>query len=281
MILIADSGSTSARWALTGKEKTILKIVTKGMNPYFSDYAEIEAEITKVHEKLRNYKISKVILFGSGCNSTEKGMIAGGILKKIFRKSEIQVHSDLLGAAVALFGHGKGVAVIIGTGSNSGYYNGNDITWKTESLGYILGDEGSGAFIGKEFIRNLLYGNLPSNVEKDFFDTYGQGKMDILENVYKKSNPNRYLAGFTKFIRKHTGTEQIYNIVFSSFDLLAVNHLLKYDLNDDIRIGFSGSVAFHFKDILVRACEKHGLEIHSVIKSPIGNLCRFYASGKK
>ncbi|PIP53896.1 MAG: N-acetylglucosamine kinase, partial [Bacteroidetes bacterium CG23_combo_of_CG06-09_8_20_14_all_32_9] len=225
MILIADSGSTKTEWALVSKNHTEI-FETTGMNPYFLTQPELEKILEHVNKKLKGDTVSKVVFFGAGCNSSEKMGLMKMLLKKSFLNCEIEVNSDLVGAAKALFGKNKGIAVILGTGANSGYFNGKEISFKTESLGYILGDEGSGAYLGKQFITKLLYNELPKEIENDFTKEYKIRKPEILENIYQKPNANRYLASFAVFIKKHIGNSEVKKIVKDAFNVHIVNHLL-------------------------------------------------------
>jgi len=275
MILIADSGSTKTEWALLAKGET-RKFNTAGMNPYFTSDDDIRQILNDVKKWIGQEQVKKIVFYGSGCNSTEKGSEMQKLFREKFSDSEIVIQSDLIGAAVSLFGNQKGIAVILGTGNNSGYFDGNKITFKTESLGYLLGDEGSGAYLGKEFIRELLYGNLPKEIEDDFAREYNIRKEGILENIYKKPYANRFLAGFTVFLKKHESNQAIKKIISASFEALIKNHLIKYPQKEICDFGFVGSIAFHFKDILTGICQKNNLKIHTIIKQPMDNLVKHF-----
>ncbi|MBI5538739.1 MAG: hypothetical protein HY951_01670 [Bacteroidia bacterium] len=276
MILIADSGSTKTEWALI-KDGENRKFHSAGMNPYFASDDDIKKILNDVKKWVGDGNIDKIIFYGSGCNSTEKGSDMQKLFKEIFVDSEIEVQSDLIGAAVSLFGKQKGIAVILGTGANSGYFDGRDITFKTESLGFVLGDEGSGAYLGKEFIRELLYGNLSKEIQDDFTAEYKIGKVEILENIYKKPYANRFLAGFTVFLKKHETNADIKKIISDSFESLVKNHLIKYPQKENCEFGFVGSIAWHFKDELIEVCKKHNLKIQTIIGKPMDNLVKYYS----
>ncbi len=276
MILLADSGSTKTEWAFITKGE-IRKFHTPGMNPYFAPDNDILKILNDVKGWTTPDHVQKIIFYGSGCNSAEKGHEMQRLFMECFPGSEIEVQSDLFGAAVSLFGRGAGIAVILGTGANSGYFDGKEITFKTESLGFVLGDEGSGAYLGKEFIRELLYGNISPEVESDFAKEYKVGKVEILENIYKKPYANRYLAGFTVFLKKHESDPVIVKIIADSFESLIKNHLLKYPQKETHEFGFAGSIAYHFKEILTETCEKYNIKIHTIIKQPMDNLVKHYS----
>lgn len=276
MILIADSGSTKTEWALISENET-KRFHSAGMNPYFASDDDIRKILSDVRNWMGETEISKIVFYGSGCNSSEKGGEIRLLFNEIFPEAHVEVQSDLIGAAVSLFGKEKGIAVILGTGANSGYYDGESITFKTESLGYVLGDEGSGAYIGKEFIRELLYGNLSSEIEADFKREYHIGKIEILEHIYKKPYANRYLAAFTMFLKKHEKDSQIKEIISNSFEALLKNHLLKYPQKANADFGFVGSIAFHFQEILKTICVRNNINIQIIVKQPIDRLIEFYS----
>ena len=275
MILIADSGSTKTEWALVSKNETIT-FETSGMNPYFVTTNELIKIQEIILEKVNNKNVTNVFFFGAGCNSSEKKNVIEVFLNKTFPDSETEIESDLLGAAKALFGKSNGIAVILGTGANSGYFNGNEITFKTESLGYILGDEGSGAYIGKHFITNLLYGNFSKEIENNFKNEFGIGKTEILENVYRKSNANKYLASFTYFIKTNIKNKQVKAIVENAFYDLITNHLLKYPDIKNNKVGFVGSIANVFSEILIEKCKFYNITIQLIVAKPIMKLVEFY-----
>ena len=275
MILIADSGSTKTEWALVSKNETDL-FKTSGMNPYFVTTNELLKIKEILLKSVNNKSVTNVFFFGAGCNSTEKKNVIEDFLNKTFPDSKIEIESDLLGAAKALFGKNNGIAVILGTGASSGYFNGNEITFKTESLGYILGDEGSGTYIGKHFITNLLYGNFSKEIENNFKNEFGIWKPEILENVYSKANANKYLASFTYFIKENIKNKQVKAIVENAFDDLITNHLLKYPEIQNTKVGFVGSIANVFSEILFERCNVHNIKIQLIVAKPIMKLVEFY-----
>ena len=275
MILIADSGSTKTEWALISKDENV-KFQTPGMNPYFASDDDIRKILKEVKQWSGANVIHSIKFYGSGCNSSEKGKEMHTLFEEVFSDTEIEIHSDLIGAAVSLFKDKAGIAVILGTGANSGYFDGKEIIFKTESLGYVLGDEGSGAYLGKEFIRELLYGNLTKEIQDEFYSEFNIGKVEILESIYKKPYANRYLAAFTVFLKKHESDSNIRKIISDSFELLVHNHLIKYPQKENADFGFVGSIAFHFKEILLEVCHRNNIRVSSVIKKPMDNLIVFF-----
>ena len=205
MILIADSGSTKCEWCLVGdgKKKTIL---TSGISPYFLGKEQIVALLHKeLLPKLKSAQPLEVYYYGTGLSATENVAMLKSVLKQVFQTATINVATDLIGAARALCGHDKGVVCILGTGSNSCYYNGKKIVKNSPGLGYILGDEGSGAYLGKKVIQYYLYETFDDDLRARFNAKYITNRSEILENVYKKPLPNRYLASFTIFLAENRG----------------------------------------------------------------------------
>jgi glucosamine kinase len=277
--LVADSGSTKTEWVLIRENET-RTFQTAGMNPYFASDEDIKAILLDVKDWAA-VSVDKVVFYGSGCNSTEKGEDMQQLFSRQFPDAEVEVQSDLVGAAVALFGKQEGIAVILGTGANSGYYNGNEIGFKTESLGYVLGDEGSGAFLGREFIRELLYNNLAAKTETEFYTEFKTNKIEILERIYKKPYPNRYLASFTVFMNEHRDDPAIRKLISGAFELLAINHLEKYPRKHELSFSFVGSIAWHFSDLLKEVCMQHSFNTGIILKKPMDNLVHYYQQNNK
>jgi len=224
MILVADSGSSKTQWASVHEGKTEY-VETVGMNPYFTKQNVLQTIVDKIKSKTKSHNIDEIHFFGAGCNSDEKSNLIRNLFEKNFKNSEIEVDSDLVGAAKALFQNKKGIAVILGTGSNTGFYDGKKIKYKTPSLGYILGDEGSGSNIGKIFISKLLLNEFSNKIIKKFNSEYNLNLTDILECTYKKPNPNKFLATFMYFISKNINEKEIKDIVNNSFDSLITKHI--------------------------------------------------------
>jgi N-acetylglucosamine kinase-like BadF-type ATPase len=275
MKLIADSGSTKCQWALCGGGSyKILK--TKGLNPYFCSPQEIQKEVIKhILPNLKEDKAEQIFFFGAGCRA-EKIETVENALQKVFPYARIAVNSDLMWAAVALFGESRGIACILGTGSNSGLYNGKEIVQNVPALGYILGDEGSGAVLGKRFIGDLLKNQIPVKISKKFFKKYSTHTDEIIENVYGKPAPNRYLAGFCPFLKANLTEPYIYNLVFDCFTDFFTRNILQYPDYNQYTISFCGSVACNFADVLEVSALELGLNCGKIIQSPIEELAKFY-----
>jgi glucosamine kinase len=276
--LIADSGATKCEWSLwaNGKRK---KIVTQGISPYFLDTAQIVALLQKeLLPKLKNVEIQEVFFYGTGLSNPSNVKILKASLKQLFPKAKTEVNSDLLAAARALCGNGKGIACILGTGSNSCFYNGKKIVKNSPGIGYVLGDEGSGAYLGKKVIQYYLYNTFDEDLRSRFDARFVTTPMEILENVYKKPLPNRYLASFAIFLAENRGHYMIENIIEDGINDFFFNHLYKYRESWTLPIHFIGSIAFGFRDVLQELCSAYELELGKVLKNPMQGLVEYHES---
>ena len=276
IILIADSGSTKAEWCLLNgnKRKTIY---TQGISPYFLTTGQIQQIlIVELKEKLKNIEPDKVYYYGTGCSNPENVVSVKKALKNTFSKAKIFVDHDLMGAAKALCGNGKGVACILGTGSNSCYYNGKKIVKNSPGLGFILGDEGSGAYLGKKVVQYYLYHTFDPDLMDRFQAKYNTTAAEILDAVYKHALPNRYLAGFVPFLIENRGHFMIENIIEDGFNDFFFNHVYKYRESWIMPIHFIGSVAFGFKDVLKDMCDSYELQLGRVLKNPMDGLVKYH-----
>jgi N-acetylglucosamine kinase-like BadF-type ATPase len=274
MKLIADSGSTKTEWILL-KEETKF-ITTIGLNPVFVDDTIIAETI--LNSELNNFKtkIKEIHFFGAGCSSETRKQIIKAGLSKIFNNAKIEVESDLLGAGISMFGKGKGIIGILGTGSNTGFYEEGEITQNISSLGYILGDEGSGAFIGKAFLKAYLENELSENINKEFRKEFNINLDEIIKRIYKDKFPNRFLASFLPFIYNHKNDEFIQNILNKSFNSFFEKTICKYDNYKNLEIKLIGSVAHYFSEEINSSAKKIGINIIDISQSPSKGLIDFY-----
>lgn len=277
MTLIADSGSTKTEWHLVNSESKTQQFLTKGINPFFQNEKDIVIEIeTSLLPSLATTAIKAIHFYGAGCSFPEKKLIVSKALGSVFKNAIIEVESDLTGAARSLFAQNEGIACIMGTGSNSCYYDGKNITRNVSPLGYILGDEGSGAVLGKALVSDCLKNQLPKTIIEQFFSTYNTSPAEILENVYKKPFPNRYLASFSPFLHKNIDNEHIYNIVYKSFDAFFARNIQQYNNYQQLPIAFVGSVAHYFENILQDVARKHNCTISKIVKNPIDGMIQYH-----
>ncbi|MCK5171163.1 MAG: ATPase, partial [Bacteroidales bacterium] len=262
MILVADSGSTNTDWVIIEKDKIISSFITNGFNPYFTESKEIYKELKiKVPENLQINDISNIYFYGSGCSSSELNSIIHNGLNHFFPDSDIEIYHDLLAAARALFMHDSGIVIILGTGANTCLYDGKNIVQNIPSLGYILGDEGGGDYLGKLFITEFLYGNLPKKIHTEFLKRYELTNDQIMNKIYKESNPNRFLASFCEFISKHKEDSFLNTLVKKSFTDLFLNHITKYENYTNFKIRVTGSVGFHFQNQLKEVAKEFNTHI--------------------
>ncbi len=275
--LIADSGATKCEWCLlqNGKKKTIL---TQGISPYFLNSQQIITLLQKeLLPKLKGIKVDELYFYGTGLSNPNNSKIIKLSLKKLFTSAKVEVNTDLLAAARALCGSGKGIACILGTGSNSCYYNGKKIVKNSPGLGYILGDEGSGAFLGKKVIQHYLYHTFDEDLMSRFDAKFTTNTVEILERVYKEPLANRYLATFAVFLAENRGHYMIENIIEDGLNDFFFTHLYKFRESWIMPINFIGSVAFGFKDILQELCSTYELELGNVLKKPMDGLVKYHA----
>lgn len=277
MILIADSGATKTDWRLVYSRQDIRPFQTDGLNPYFVDSLHINDEVEKELVPFIDSKsVKEIFFYGAGCSSAEKCMIVEDGLIPLFPDARIKVENDLLGAARALCGHHEGISCILGTGSNSCFFDGKIITENVPSLGYLLGDEGSGAYIGKRLLKEILTYVAPSEIRELFVNKFNYNRVDILTHIYQRPFPNRFLASFTRFISDNIGHPYMQEIVKDSFRNFFDSQVLKYANCREVQICCTGSVAFYFAEILKEIAREKELEIKKIVKSPIDGITEYH-----
>jgi N-acetylglucosamine kinase-like BadF-type ATPase len=275
-ILIADSGATKTEWKLIAA-KASPSIFTKGISPYHMTQMEIIALLrAELPANLFKKDIEQIFYYGTGCLTKEKASIVKKSLAAIFPEAAIQVTHDLMGAAIAVSGNQKGIACILGTGSNSCYYNGKRIVSNSPGLGYVLGDEGSGAYLGRKLVQHYLYRMLDDELTNAFNRTFKTSKDEILHKVYREPYANRYLAGFTTFLSAHRGHFMIENIIEDGLRDFFEIHVNSYPHRFDQPIHFVGSIAYYFKDKIAELCADYGLTMGTVLKQPMSGLVAFH-----
>src|ERR1700676_687619 len=227
-ILIADSGSTKCEWCFVlNRRKQIIE--TQGASPYFLNEPQlIEMMQKELLPGLNKRTPAHIYFYGTGCGTAANRAIVKRAITKVFPEAKVEVQHDLTGAARALCGKNKGIVAILGTGSNSGYFNGRKITRNSPGLGYVLGDEGSGAYLGKKTLQYYLYKTFDSELNAAFIKKYQVLAADILDAVYKKPLPNRYIAGYTLFLAENRGHYMIENIIEDGLNDFFFSHLCKY-----------------------------------------------------
>jgi glucosamine kinase len=274
--LIADSGSTKTEWCLING-KSAKTFFTQGLSPYFLSAEQIEYIINEeLKGKLKKTEPDEIFFYGTGCSNVDNVKLVKKAISKVFTNAKVNVDHDLMGAAKALCGHDKGIACILGTGSNSCYYNGKKIVKNSPGLGYVLGDEGSGAYLGRKVIQYFLYNTFDEDLMDRFNAKYNTNSDEILSAVYKKPLPNRYLAGFTDFLVENRGHYMIENIIEDGLNDFFFSHIYKYGESWKYPIHFIGGVAYEFKDILLDLAGGYELTIGKIMKNPMEGLALYH-----
>jgi glucosamine kinase len=276
--LIADSGSTKTEWCLLkGKTKNIF--TTQGMSPYFINSVEMENIIRQeVLPVLKRSSIEELYYYGTGCTNAANVKMIKTVLKNCFPSASLFVDTDVAGAAKALCGNEKGIACILGTGSSSCYYNGKRIVQNSPGLGFILGDEGSGAYLGKKVLQYYLYNTFDEDLRSRFDAKFITTANEILNAVYKQALPNRYMASFAIFLAENRGHYMIENIIEDGLNDFFYTHINKYTESRNLPVHFTGGIAFGFKDVLIQMCNSYQLQPGNILKNPMAGLVKYHSS---
>ena len=282
MIFIADGGSTKVDWRIIDRNSKQSEYSTIGFNPFFYTEKMIVQELQKSFVKdLPVNEAKKVFFYGSGCSDAYRKEILANAFRVIFPNADVLVDHDLLASAKATCGDDAGIACILGTGSNSGLYNGHKIIDNITNLGYLLGDEGSGTHLAKKLIRAYYYRELPKDLERKFDETYKIDKRDLLNRLYGGERANVYLASFSRFLFDHKDHMYIQHIVHRSFGEFIDRHVMKYDNHKILPIHFVGSIAYYFSFILESLLSERSLNLGSIIKRPVDNLVDYHIKKEK
>jgi N-acetylglucosamine kinase-like BadF-type ATPase len=288
MILLADSGSTKVHWCLVTASGQFSDVFTDGINPLFQTSDAMRNSICnqllpQISSLLWAGTLTHVFFYGAGC-TPEKKVFVKKALESVFKKAEVHVESDMLGAARGLLGRNAGVACILGTGSGSCFYNGEAIEWAVPSLGYILGDEGSAAVLGKRLVGDLLKNQMGDDLKEAFLREYETSMADIIEKVYRQPFPNRFLAKLSKFCADHIEDERIHALVYDHFVQFIRRNLKQYFAKNDKKVndqmvngvGFVGSIAYYYKPVLEEAMQAEGLPLGTILKDPIEGMKEYH-----
>ncbi len=275
MRLIIDAGSTKMGWILMDGPEVKAHFVTKGFNPNYSPEQDL---VETCHGASLPNEIQSIYYYGTGCGNEQNCQIIKEVFQARFPHAEIHVTHDLMAACHAVLGHEKGIACILGTGSNSCLYDGKDIIEKAVSLGYLVGDEGSGMHIGREVVRAYFYGFMPEDLRQKFEETYHLELKDFIDKVYHQPQPSRYLATFAKFAGEHQSNPFIKELVKGCFKAFIEAFVMRYSECKSLKISFVGSVASHFQVILNEVLTEYGLVLGEVMSSPAEGLIRYYQS---
>lgn len=275
--LIADSGSTKTDWRLIADDGSAQAFQTRGINPCVMEETQI-AEILR-KELLPQIplavSIERLWFYGAGCRGQQAEMMRRILQHKLRMEGNVHVHSDMLGAARALCGNDEGIVCILGTGSNSCLFSEGRIAANVPALGFILGDEGSGAVLGRRLLGDVFKGQLPKDLTDEFLSTYDRSADDAIRHVYRESSPNRYLASFAPFLSAHAQRKEIHDLLVGEFTRFIRRNVMNYN-RPDLPVGFVGSVAYHFQNELSEAVRSEGLKLGRVMQAPLDALVVYH-----
>ena len=292
MRLIIDAGSTKMEWILMDGNVVKQRFQTEGFNPNYADRQCLENIINLVETRFiaspddkllfprrdKSASLQTMHYYGTGCGNEQNCLLIKEVFQHHFPDAEIHVIHDLMAACHAVLGHEKGIACILGTGSNSCLYDGKDIIERAISLGYLVGDEGSGMHIGKEVVRSYFYGFMPENLRQKFDAEYPLDLKDFIQHLYHDGPPSKYLASFAKFAGEHQDSPFIHELVTGCFKAFVEAFVLRFGGCKEMKVSFVGSVAYHFQDILKECLSDYGLMIGEVYQAPAEGLIRYYQS---
>ncbi|WP_113663182.1 BadF/BadG/BcrA/BcrD ATPase family protein [Pedobacter nanyangensis] len=281
MIVIADGGSTKTNWCLINEAGRKIHFNTEGYNPYFAKQDYIENSLrTTLPDSLDPSKLEEVYYYGAGCSTDANKKIVADAMQKVFVNAKINVDHDLLASCRALLGDEPGFAAILGTGTNTCLYDGKGITLNIDSLGYFLGDEGSGSNIGKRLLADYMKGFMPKGLSESFFNIYGLSNEDIFDNIYNKPLPNRFCASFSKFLYdfKTVYTDYAEDVIDTAFTAFFEKLVVHYPNYNKHLLNVVGSVGYSFRDRLSVVADKFEMGVGKIIRSPIDDLVEYHLS---
>lgn len=277
MILIADSGSTKTDWTAVEHGEVVCRTQTKGMNPFFQTEEEMTQELQNVLQpQLPKGTVENVYFYGAGCTPEKCPIVAETLRNALSVTGNAEVYSDMLGAARGLCGHEYGIVCIMGTGSNSCLYNGEKFIANVSPLGFIIGDEGSGAVLGKLLVGDLLKNQLGEELKEKFLKKFELTPADIIDRVYRKPFPNRFLASLSPFIAENIQNPGIRSLVKGSFLAFLRRNVMQYENYQMQKVNFIGSIAYYYKDILTEAVQECGLHMGKIMKAPMEGLIEYH-----
>ncbi len=276
MIIIADSGGSKIDWRLIEHNGAIGQASAPGFNPYYQPIEDLSRNIKEVLLPKIKEKVDKVFFYGAGVSSEKNQETIKRAFLEFFPGAHIEIGWDLLAAARALCGHEPGIACIMGTGSNSCLYDGKEIIGNVANLGWILADEGSGANIGRKFLVDYLREVMPEELRKQFHARFPLTREEFLEKVYQQERPSAFLASFAKFIFQHLKEPYCYKLVYDSFAEFYEHNVMKYENYENLKVHFTGSIAFYFSDILRQVAGDKGITVKNILEGPIAGLTLYH-----
>jgi glucosamine kinase len=278
MIIVADSGSSKIDWRLLKSDGSIGQTQCAGFNPYYQPIDHLTKSIGESLVPQVTEEVSKIFFYGTGVSSEKNQDLVRGAFLKFFPGAIVEIEWDLLAAARALCGHEPGIACILGTGSNSCYYDGKKIAYQVANLGWILADEGSGTNMGKKILTDYLRKKMPEGLASQFQKRFPLSREEFLEKVYQQEKPSTFLATFSKFIFQHLKEPYCYRLVYESFSEFFENNVMKYNNYQNLKVHFVGSIAFYYSDLLRQVAHDKGIAVRNVLESPIAGLTLYHQS---
>ncbi len=276
MIIIADSGGSKIDWRLIKNDKSIGQANSPGFNPYYQPIDHLRQIVSGELVAKVSEPVEKIFYYGTGVSSEKNQEAVKGIFLEFFPNASVEVGWDLLAAARALCGYEPGIACILGTGSNSCLYDGEKIIGNVANLGWILADEGSGTYIGKQFIKDYFRGVMPEALAKQFHARYPWSREEVLEKVYQQEKPSAFLASFAKFIFQHLKEPYCYQLIYQSFSDFYENNVMRYPDYKKYKVHFTGSISFYFSDVLRQVAMDKGIAVKNILEGPIAGLTLYH-----
>ena len=279
MILVVDSGSTKTDWiAVDAKGKILFSTQTLGLNPQVLSSAILKERIINNFDLYQNREqVTHLYFYGAGCGVESPQLRINKVFDEIFTNAEKTIKEDTYAAVYAASKpEEKAIVCILGTGSNCTYFDGKDIEQRVTSLGYILMDEASGNFYGKQLIRSYYFNTMPKSLADEFEKEYDLSPDSIKENIYRRENPNTYLATFSKFLIKHKDNELFQKIIKNGLERFINHQILQFDNAKQVPIHFIGSISFFLKEEIKQALEEKGLTMGRIVQRPIEELVKYH-----
>src|SRR5882672_5623050 len=276
MKLIADSGGSKIDWRLLNSDGTIGQTNTPGFNPYYQPIDDLNNTIRTAVAPIVKEEVSDVYFYGAGVSSEKNQAVIREAFLSFFPKSKVEIGWDLLAAARALCGHEPGIACIMGTGSNSCLYDGEKITDNVANLGWILADEGSGTYLGKQLVFDYFRKEMPESLAKQFHARFSWSREEVLEKVYQQEKPGAFLASFAKFIFQHLKEPYCYQLAYQSFSDFFENNVMKYENYKNLKVHFTGSIGFYFSDVVRQVANDKGITVKNILEGPIAGLTLYH-----
>lgn len=276
MILIADSGSSKTDWRVIHSDRRISQHRSLGLNPYYQTSEEMAIQMQSDFLVTLESEIKEIYFYGAGCSSPDRKNEVSTALKTVFPNAKITTDHDLTAAAKSTCGHQPGIACILGTGSNSCDYDGEQIIDNRPAPGYIFGDEGGGGYVGRKLLKDFINDEMPSEIKKELLDRFHLTNTVIQEHVYQKPFPNRYMASFCRFITEHKSNPYCYMLYYNSFQEFFKQHVMKYKDYTKKPVNFVGSIAYYNSDILRKAASDVQINVNLIIESPIAGLTLYH-----